>query len=34
MWSWSVAYPAILIVMPIARKLVAHIVEQPTIQGR
>ncbi|TSC85596.1 MAG: hypothetical protein G01um10148_982 [Parcubacteria group bacterium Gr01-1014_8] len=29
LWSWAVAFPALLLVMPIVRRIVAYIVEAP-----
>ena len=28
-WSWSVAFPAVLVVLPVVRAIVARIVEPP-----
>lgn len=29
LWSWAIAYPAILIIFPIVRWIVSKVVEQP-----
>ena len=29
LWSWVIAYPALLIVLPLVRRLMHHIVDEP-----
>lgn len=30
-WSWLIAFPAVMVVLPIARRIVARVVEQPSL---